>query len=91
MPRYKEHYTKEKALELYKDLRLKFVMDFMNIYNKSPVNTRKMLHEYFSNEEVVGIDSMIKTLHYSNLDNEEKPSKTEEESKFFHAFKDSIK
>ena len=62
MPRHKEHYTKEKALEIYKNLRLKFVMDFMNIYNKSPVNTRKMLHENFSNEEVVGIDSMVKTL-----------------------------
>jgi hypothetical protein len=62
MRRNKEKYSKEEALEIYRQLKIKFVMDFMNLYNESPINTRQMLHENFEAEEITGIDRMVRDI-----------------------------
>jgi hypothetical protein len=62
MGRSKEKHSKEEALIIYRDLKIKFVMDFMNLYNESPNNTRQMLHENFGNEELIAIDHMVRNM-----------------------------
>ena len=62
MGRLKERYTVDETFELYKKLRFDFILNFLNIYNKSPVNTKNMLRANFDIEEISGINSMIFTM-----------------------------
>jgi len=63
--RHKENYTKDETLKIYKELRLKFVTGFMDLYNKSPLHTKQMWNENFDTEELVGLDKMVRTLDKS--------------------------